>query len=80
MISDIFAGFAFARSANVAMPASAKVEAILGPIPSIFFRSSFLAAAFFGAAFGAGAFAFGSAFGAAAFAAGFLGSAFWFQL
>jgi hypothetical protein len=66
MISLILAASVFANSAKVVIPASLSVEAIFGPIPSTFLRSSplvdfFGAAAFTGAAFLASSF-FGAAF------------------
>ena len=82
MISEIFAGAVFASSAKVATPASVRVCAIFGPIPSIFLRSAPLVEAFLAGAFsvtagvasflGATAFAFGSAFLVSFFGAAFL--------
>jgi len=59
MISEIFAGLVFAKSAKVVIPAATNVEAILGPMPSTFFKSSAFALA--------GAFLAGVAFGVALF-------------
>lgn len=73
MISEIFAASVFASSAKVVIPASLRVLAILGPIPSTFLRSSALEVAFFaalGAAAGAASFA-GAAFFAGAFFSAF---------